>query len=267
MARIRTVKPEFFEDEKLASLPAHDRLLFIGMWLLADKNGILEDRPTWIKAKVFPYENGAAVDVAQMLTRLVSGRYLIRYTVDGRNLIAVRNFTKHQRITGKEGLSDGVYPLPPSDLEIETQRGHNGDTPVTHLDAQEGKGKERKGREQGNENVADAPRPPKKKIMTVLDNPPTVEQVQAFMDQPTNDGQDWNDGILTASKYIDANLERGWLMKNGKPVASWEAQYRNWHRMAIERGDKPSRTVRNNEDAMRSLMENQVLDLGKKRSA
>ena len=103
--------------------------------------------------------------------------------------------------------------------------------------------------------------------MTVLDNPPTVEQVQAFMDQPTNDGQDWNDGILTASKYIDANLERGWLMKNGKPVVSWEAQYRNWHRMAIERGDKPSRTVRNNEDAMRSLMENQVLDLGKKRSA
>jgi hypothetical protein len=156
MARIRTIKPEFFEDESLAKLPPHDRLLFIGIWLIADKNGILEDRPTWIKAKVFPYENGDTVDVSRMLPRLVSGRYLIRYTAEGRNLIAVRNFTKHQRITGKEGLSDGRYPLPPMDLHQETQTGHIGDTHGTHLDAQEqGTGN----REQGKERiVAKAPR-------------------------------------------------------------------------------------------------------------
>jgi hypothetical protein len=156
MARIRTVKPEFFEDEILAKLPPHDRLLFIGIWLLADKNGILEDRPTWIKAKVFPYENGDTVDVSRMLPRLVSGRYLIRYTAEGRNLIAVRNFTKHQRITGKEGLSEGRYPLPPNDLYQETRTGHIGDTHGTHLDAQEqGTGN----REQGKERiVAKAPK-------------------------------------------------------------------------------------------------------------
>lgn len=156
MARIRSIKPEFFEDENLAKLPPHDRLLFIGIWLLADKNGILEDRPTWIKAKVFPYENGDTVDVSRMLPRLVSGRYLIRYTAEGRNLIAVRNFTKHQRITGKEGLSEGRYPLPSNDLYQETHTGHIVDTPETHLDAQEqGTGN----REQGKERiVAKAPK-------------------------------------------------------------------------------------------------------------
>jgi hypothetical protein len=66
--RIRTIKPEFFEDEKLAELPPHDRLMFIGLWLLADRNGVLEHRPAWIKAKIFPYDDGEAVDASQVDT-------------------------------------------------------------------------------------------------------------------------------------------------------------------------------------------------------
>jgi len=68
----------------------------------------------------------------------------------------VRNFTKHQRITGKEGLSEGRYPLPGNDLYQETHTGHIRDTPETHLDAQEqGIGN----REQGKERiVAKAPK-------------------------------------------------------------------------------------------------------------
>ncbi len=116
MARIRTIKPEFFEDEGLAKLPPHDRLMFIGTWLLADKNGVLEYRPDWIKAKIFPYEHGETTDVSQVLPRLVSGRYLVHYEVDGKEYLAVRNFGKHQRITGKEAEGVGRYPLPINEL-------------------------------------------------------------------------------------------------------------------------------------------------------
>ena len=45
MARIRTIKLEFWEDEKLAKLPVHARLLFIGTWNFADDNGALLANP------------------------------------------------------------------------------------------------------------------------------------------------------------------------------------------------------------------------------
>ena len=68
--RIRTIKPEFFEDERLAALPPHARLLFIAWWMLADCNGVLENRPRLIQVKVFPYETGGKADVSQLLPML-----------------------------------------------------------------------------------------------------------------------------------------------------------------------------------------------------
>ena len=56
MARIRTIKPEFWEDEKLAKLPVHARLLFIGTWNFADDNGALLANPVLMKSHIFPYE-------------------------------------------------------------------------------------------------------------------------------------------------------------------------------------------------------------------
>lgn len=54
MARIRTIKPEFWEDEKLAKLPIHARLLFIGTWNFADDNGVLLANPVLMKSHIFP---------------------------------------------------------------------------------------------------------------------------------------------------------------------------------------------------------------------
>ncbi len=57
MARIRTIKPQFFLNEELAELPAMVRLLFIGLWTQADREGRLLDRPKRLKAEIFPYDN------------------------------------------------------------------------------------------------------------------------------------------------------------------------------------------------------------------
>jgi hypothetical protein len=137
--RIRTIKPEFFEDEGLAKLSPHHRLLFIGCWLLADRNGVFEYRPEWIKAKIFPYETGETTDVSRMLPDLVLGNYLSAYIVSGKKYLQVRNFLKHQRITGKEAESGGRYPqvTDTNALMIENHPGNNGETPGKHPGAQE----------------------------------------------------------------------------------------------------------------------------------
>ena len=49
MARSRNIKPSIMANEELAELEPLSRLLFIYLWMLADKAGRLEDRPKRIK--------------------------------------------------------------------------------------------------------------------------------------------------------------------------------------------------------------------------
>ena len=56
MARARNIKPGFFRNSDLVELPMDARLLFIGLWTLADRMGRLEDRPKQIKMEIFPAE-------------------------------------------------------------------------------------------------------------------------------------------------------------------------------------------------------------------
>ena len=44
MARARNIKPGFFKNELLVGLPYEYRLLFIGLWTIADRDGRFEDR-------------------------------------------------------------------------------------------------------------------------------------------------------------------------------------------------------------------------------
>ena len=55
MARNRMIKPEFWEDEKVAKLSFEARLLFLGLLNFADDKGYIRNKPIIIKAKIFPY--------------------------------------------------------------------------------------------------------------------------------------------------------------------------------------------------------------------
>lgn len=138
MARIRTVKPGLFKNEELAELPVTARLLFVGLFCLADKEGRLEDRPKRIKAEIYPYDN---IDVSDLLSRLQSAGFIKRYEVGELKLIQVINFKKHQRITGSELQTDST--LPAQGNTEETLSNHSGNTLETpRTTGREGKGKE-----------------------------------------------------------------------------------------------------------------------------
>lgn len=106
MARIRSIKPDFFLHEGLAELSPLHRLFFVGLWTLADKEGRLEDRPKRIKAALMPWER---CDVEKLLTDLSAGGFIVRYSIGDLDCIAIPNFAKHQRPHPKES----TYDLPP----------------------------------------------------------------------------------------------------------------------------------------------------------
>ena len=107
MARSRNIKPGFFKNEVLAEMPFECRLLFIGIWTLADREGRLEDRPKRIKAELFAFDS---FDVDPMLSRLQADGFLVRYDVGGSRFIQIENFVKHQDPHYKEKASDIPAP-------------------------------------------------------------------------------------------------------------------------------------------------------------
>lgn len=107
MARLRTLKPSFFTNEELAEIPMAGRLLFQGLWCIADREGRLEDRPRRIKAEVLPYDDA---DVDALLAVLHDAGFIQRYEVDGGRYIQVVSFTKHQTPHVKEAAS--TIPAP-----------------------------------------------------------------------------------------------------------------------------------------------------------
>ena len=93
MARARNIKPGFFRNADLLDLAFETRLLFIGLWTLADREGRLEDRPKQIKLEIFPCDN---VDVEACLSSLAEIGAITRYAHDSKRCIQITNFTKHQ---------------------------------------------------------------------------------------------------------------------------------------------------------------------------
>jgi hypothetical protein len=106
MARARNIKPGFFKNEDLGTADPFVSLLFAGLWTLADKAGILEDRPLRIKAELFPYREG--FDINGYLTVLVQFGLIHRYEVSNVKYIQITKFQEHQNPHHTEKPSE--YP-------------------------------------------------------------------------------------------------------------------------------------------------------------
>jgi len=104
MARARNIKPALFKNEILGVADPIYTLLFSGLWLLADREGRLEDRPLRIKAELFPYREG--LDMPAMLGWLHDSGFIYRYSFGENRYIEIANFTKHQNPHKNEVASE-----------------------------------------------------------------------------------------------------------------------------------------------------------------
>ena len=135
MARTRSIKPSFFDNELLGGLSPLTRLLFIGLWGQADRAGRLEDRPLRLKKNILGYDDVTVADVDDMLESLNKNGFIIRYQVEDRRYIQVTKFEKHQNPHIKEKPSE--IPPPPGLGQDEGEAG-TGQQPDS--DAKEGLG-------------------------------------------------------------------------------------------------------------------------------
>lgn len=98
MARIRTIKPDFFASEDVSALPLRARLTWIGLWTHCDDHGRAKDVVRLIKAAVWPLDDVTLSDIGEDLDVLAAHGRIVRYSADGKQYLAVVNWHVHQAI-------------------------------------------------------------------------------------------------------------------------------------------------------------------------
>ncbi|WP_331693514.1 hypothetical protein [Pandoraea sputorum] len=112
MARIRSVKPEFWTSEQVMDVSRDARILFIGMWNFCDDAGIHSANEKRLKAEVFPADDLTSADVRRMVDELLRVGLLDEYEVAGQRFWIVTGW-HHQKIdqpTFKHPRPDGTVP-------------------------------------------------------------------------------------------------------------------------------------------------------------
>lgn len=109
MARIRTIKPEFWTNEKVLGCSPVARLLFIGMWNFSDDTGRMQFSPKTLKAQIFPGDDIGLDDIVRMIDELSSNGLLQIYFVENKGYLCVLGWN-HQKIDKPQ---KSKYPEPP----------------------------------------------------------------------------------------------------------------------------------------------------------
>lgn len=112
--RIRTIKPEWLDDERTACASPEARVMSVALILMADDHGRGRASVAMLGGRIFPGSANPREDAAKAREELVSARYVLVYEVDGQEYYQIRNWAKHQRV---DRPSASQLPPPPSDQE------------------------------------------------------------------------------------------------------------------------------------------------------
>lgn len=211
MARKRMIDPGIWSSEDFSKLTSFSKLVFIGLFSLADDEGRGKANPSYLKSMLFPYEEGIrSADIKKTLQEIASTMSVIFYTHDEKEYYALKSWGRFQTIN-RPSPSD--IPDPASDsvsthggLSEDSVNAHGGLTPK--IKGKEEKRKEEKGKE------SPVGKPPARFI------PPTVEEVAAYCRKHGYD--------IDAEAFVSYYTANGWVQGRGRPIKDWKACVRTW---------------------------------------
>lgn len=109
MARIRTIKPKFWDDIKIGRISRDARLLYIGLWSFSDDIGVVIGDSIWLKSKVFPYDQIQVQQFEKWMNELVINGFICLLSYNEERFIYLPNFTRHQ-VVNKPNYEDLNIP-------------------------------------------------------------------------------------------------------------------------------------------------------------
>lgn len=245
MARIRTIKPEFFrheelQDIELANPGKYAMLVFAGIWGHCDSKGRFEYRPRQLKLDILPF---IPFDMSETIQILCDAGMIVLYSVDEKRYGFIPTFEKHQRLSGKEANEGEKYPgIEKANEEQQVkQRGSNGEATgkfQNFTNVQEGKGREgNRNMEEEGECRGETKKPDDNAELDVSRTAvasrgvkPRASAMKANFELP----ESWRDWCKTYRPELNpdavADEFRDYWLGNGKRMIDWQATWRNWVR-------------------------------------
>lgn len=142
MARIRSIKPEFWTSEQVMECSPIARLMFIGIWNFCDDHGRHPCSPKQIKALIFPSDEISVETIRRLFDELSTNGLVEIYSIDGKEYFQVTGW-KHQKIDKPQ---PSKYPPRTSQTNRPVvEHSANG------IDGEEGRGEDKKERKQEEE--------------------------------------------------------------------------------------------------------------------
>jgi hypothetical protein len=205
LARIRTIKPDFFTSEDIVSLSPMARLLYIALWCESDREGRMSWKPATFKLRYFP---GDRVNITGLCGELTRKGLVVLY---GEEFAYIPTFLNHQHVNPREAPSS--YPIP----DASVTRAHASNLDMHAQGGREGKGKEGKGKE----GVEDASPRVRGSRLSSGWKPSELLEAWACKERPDLNIQQ------TVEKFKDF-----WTSAPGSRGVKldWEATFRNWVR-------------------------------------
>ncbi|MER2263517.1 hypothetical protein [Methylobacterium oxalidis] len=174
MARIRTIKPEYWTSEQIMECSTNARLMFIGLWNFCDDAGRMAASAKRIKASIFPSDDFTSHDVRRMLDELSANDLIHLYVVDGKEYLQVTGW-HHQKIDRPQ---KSKLPDPPEPISPNGRR--------TFGVGREGNGREGKGEEGKSEGPASDPHPASRTLQEAGSAPTAASEAEPGLIQPWN---------------------------------------------------------------------------------
>ena len=114
MARSRIIKPEFWDDERLATVSMAARLTYIGLWNFCDDFGVTKASLLWLKSRLYPFDEKVSIkDLEKWLNELCALKRIIKFSANGDEFYYLPNFLRHQVINRP---SKTRYPEPSNEI-------------------------------------------------------------------------------------------------------------------------------------------------------
>lgn len=204
VARKRMIDPGIWQSEDFSKLSSLAKLVFIGLFSLADDEGRGRSNPTYLKSSLFPYEeNIRSTDIDKTLSEISSNMSVIFYSYNGSSYYSLLSWNTFQKI---DKPSDSKIPEFEENnkefLRLFGECSPNGRRTV----APNKNKKENKNRKEKEE-----------KIFT----PPSLDDIKNYVLQKQLN--------VNAEYFYNYFTEGNWIDSKGNQVKNWKQKILTWN--------------------------------------
>lgn len=221
MARKRMIDPNIWQSEDFGKLSTLAKLVFIGLFSLADDEGRGRCNPIYLKSTLFPYEEGIrSADVDKTLSEISSNMSVVFYSCDGSSYYSLYNWNTWQKID-----RPSESKIPEFDEKIMQRIFDDNSTNVRRVFAPNKNIKEKEQERKGN-----------RKEKNFI--PPSLEDIKKYVAEKQLK--------VNAEHFYNYFTEGNWIDSKGNKVKNWKQKILTWN--GFSNKDKKEKNIRELED-------------------